>query len=275
MDSLVYFIDSLVRSNGSEPQDAKEEGKWTEEMQRLSSLYKIDLLTLQNKYRDALREVCATYIHRNLSSIYSCLTTVNAHERPIDEESEDILEEIAAKAVFNDPAYDLKGIITREFDITRVPEVDKELMVQLLDKVREYKEHILEKLDEAYERVKFRLESYYRNLIKRRKAQLASSIGTAGEVSPAAALTQITNEHHKALLATREQYESKMTRIEQDHQFILKQLMSLPGEEERLLLQEGNAKNIVLVKQKAIESGRFAVKVCPGKKIKGENRLGL
>ena len=285
MDNLVYFIDSLIHSNGAEGEidKSKEESKWIEEAQKLISLYKIDLLTLQNKYRDSLREVCATYIHRNLSSIYNYLTTINAHERPIDEESEEIVEEISAKAIFKDPGYDLKTIIMKEFDITRAADVDKELMMQLLDKVKEYKEHILERLDETYEGVKFRLESYYRNLIKRRKVELASSIGTAGEISPAAALTQITNEHHKMLLATREQYESRMTKIEQDHQFILKQLMSLPSEEEsvsRAPLHEGNSKNIALVKQKAIESGKFAVKVLPpphpAKKNKGgENRFTL
>jgi len=235
MDNLIFFIDSLVHSTDTsesvdaEKPDPRSEEDWSEETQKLGSLYKIELLTLQNKYRDSLRELCTKHLHKNLPLVYAYLTTANAHERPIEEESDAIINEVKNKAIFNSITYDLESVVTQDFDMKGLTTNDREIVIQLLDKVRDYKDHILEQLDKAYEGVKFRLESYYRNLIKKRKEQLASTIENTGEISPASALTKITNEHHEMLVATREQYEARMTRIEQDHQSILQKLMKAHG----------------------------------------------
>ncbi len=241
MESLIGFIESLAHStDATESVDAEKsvprsDEDWAEESQKLVSLYKyipdvqilrrIELLTLQNKYRDMVRELCTQHLSKNLPVIYAYLTTANAHEKPIGNQQDDVIKGIRARTVFNSIAYDLESVVTQDVNLHDFEKGDKELVLQLLDKVRDYKEHVLEQLDETYEDVKFRLESYYRNMVKQVKDRLATNIENEGEASPATELTKITSEHQAMLLATREQYEAKMTRIEQDHQQILQKLM--------------------------------------------------
>ena len=186
---------------------------------------RIELLTLQNKYRDQVRELCAKHLNKNLPVVYAYLTTANAHDKPLGELSDEVIYEIKAKSIFSPITYDLESVVTQDVNLHDFADNDKELVMQLLDKVKDYKEHVLEQLDEIYETTKFRLESYYRNMVKQMKDQMATNIENEGDISPAAILTKITNEHHEMLVATREQYEAKMTRIEQDHQLILQKLM--------------------------------------------------
>lgn len=172
-----------------------------------------------------IRELCSKYLSNNLSMIYAYLTTVNAHDKPLGEHSDNVIKEIKERTLFKNINYDLESVVTQDVNLQEFGENNKELVVQLLDKVKDYKTHILEQLDIAYEDIKFRLESYYRNQIKEMKNNVATNLETEKDFDPAEALTKITNEHKEMLVAIREQYAGQMTRIEQDHQLILQKLL--------------------------------------------------
>lgn len=173
-----------------------------------------------------IREMCAKYLNNNLNMIYAYLTTVNAHDKPLGELSDSVIVDIKAKNIFKGINYDLESVVTQDVNLQEFGENSKELVVQLLEKVKDYKAHVLEQLDGVYEDIKFKLESYYRNQIKQMNNP---NIESENNFDPAEALTKITNEHREMLIATREQYAAQMTRIEQDHQLILQKLMKTQG----------------------------------------------
>ena len=121
-----------------------------------------------------------------------------------------------------------KGI-TFNFQVPNKKPMDTELANELLDKVNIYKDQVLNVLDEEYNKIKFRLESYFRNLVKE---QLETGVESIEDSNGLSILTRITNEHHNMLLKTREQYEDNINAIEENSQKVIRYLLNYCGESE-------------------------------------------
>ena len=207
------FIEGLVQCIELSIPHSNTNKNWFEENQKLISSYKIDLLNLQNKYRDSLREICQKLFPANQKDIYVFLATAKAHSSPIAYADESIVKEIDSEIIFNS----IKVNNIKDFNLKSSSDNFS------LPKFEEMKENINNKLDEDYEAAKFKLESYYRNLVKKVKETILK-----GEIvdieENTMLLTRITNEHHDLLLKLRQLYEDKLNLIEESYQNKMKQL---------------------------------------------------
>ena len=207
------FIEGLIQCIELTIHQANSNKSWLDENQKLISSYKIDLLNLQNKYRDSLRDICQKLFPDNQKDIYAFLATAKAHSSPIAHADETIVKEIDSEIIFND----VKINTINDFNLKSNNDNS------VLSKFEELKENLYNKLDESYETTKFKLESYYRNLVKKVKETILK-----GEIvdieENTMLLTRITNEHHDLLLKLRQLYEDKLNLIEETYQNKMKQI---------------------------------------------------
>ncbi len=192
------FMENLIKEL-SKVYDVKLNNEnFNSQYKNVSLEYHNDLLLLQNKYKEKMRDLCAEHFSRNIESELKADNIDEIINKKIEklEESESIVKMIENNTVFNN--------IELNFKIN--PNENYEFNAKLLKKNYDEKIELIEKNMESF---KSHLENYFRKKLQKLK-NLEISNNDCGKIP----IVTITNEHHENLKTLRTLYEDKLNQIE-------------------------------------------------------------
>jgi hypothetical protein len=189
---LLYAEGLINRINQSLPEtDKRYASPWTEQSRKFSSSYKNEVTSLQNKYRDMIKDSYSKHFPRMATELF---------EDSFSDEKDDIIRKITQGAIFKDIRLMFQSNTYDHFENN----------IKTLKQTYEDKIDTLEKNMDYY---KSYLENFYRKKIQNTRNAKIDDMDFMNRVeSP---IMMITSEHNEKLKLLRELYDSKLKELEQ------------------------------------------------------------
>ena len=175
-----------------------------------TNLYRIEVIGLQNKFRDSLRELVHKFIPESLDEIYNYLTTINSHTNTTTSEETKKLETIQRI---------LKGKVFESvvFNPTKILNSTEQSSAVKNQQIKEDYEKGVKRVNVIYDESRNTLEEYFRKKVNAMKIKEPQRKGSkvAQESSPQETnIVNITNDHQEKLNILRKLYKNELRSIE-------------------------------------------------------------
>ncbi len=212
MENLLWNINAIFVENDVKRQvDEDNLRNWFNFTENLAAQYKIEVIGLQNKFRDSLRELVQEFVPECLDEIYNYLTTINSRTNPSTSEEvkklEAMMQKILNKKAFEHVVFNPQKIIN--FNDPSAP--------AKAQAIREEYEKAVKKINLIYDESRSALEEYSRKKVNTMKIKEPQGKGPKSSKETSLQETNIvniTNDHQEKLSILRRLFEDQLKSLE-------------------------------------------------------------
>jgi len=212
MENLLWNINAIFVENDVKRQvDEDSLRNWFNFTENLAAQYKIEVIGLQNKFRDSLRELVQEFVPGCLDEIYNYLTTINSRTNPSTSEEAKKLEAMIQK-ILNKKAFE--SVVFNPQKITNFNDPSAPVKAQA---IREEYEKAVKKVNLIYDESRSALEEYSRKKVNTMKIKEPQGKGPKSSKETSLQETNIvniTNDHQEKLSILRRLFEDQLKSLE-------------------------------------------------------------
>ncbi len=189
------IIDNLISKVNKVVEHDPKKSSWNEQSLKILSNYKADIHTVQNKYRDMLKDACYKIFPKS-----TYINEIFQVEEVFHDTKDDIIAKISNGTIFKDIRFMYQINMYDQFENN-------------IRNLKEMYEDRIDTLEKNMDFYKTYIENYYRKKIQNTRTAKLDNIDFINmDESP---IMMITSEHNDKLKSLRELYDVKMKELEQ------------------------------------------------------------